>query len=177
MNAAVTARLDDWIDRHFDAECSLLASMVRVPTDNPPGDCATHAEAARHALQALGLKVSAHPVPHAVVAAAGMISATNLLVRVEFGPGPCIALNAHGDVVPPGRGWTQDPYGAAVVQDPVHGAVMVGRGVAVSKSDFATYTYALLALRALAEQGAKLADSVELHLTYDEETDGDIEPR
>jgi acetylornithine deacetylase/succinyl-diaminopimelate desuccinylase-like protein len=54
---------------------------------------------------------------------------------------------------------------------------MYGRGVAVSKSDFATYAYALLALQALAAQGLKLQGSVELHLTYDEETGGDIGPR
>src|SRR5258708_39240716 len=54
---------------------------------------------------------------------------------------------------------------------------MYGRGVAVSKSDFAPYAYALLALQALAAQGLKLQGSVELHLTYDEETGGDIGPR
>jgi acetylornithine deacetylase/succinyl-diaminopimelate desuccinylase-like protein len=48
-----------------------------------------------------------------------------------------IALNAHGDVVPPGLGWSHDPYGAAV-EDSKFGPVMYGRGVAVSKSDFAT---------------------------------------
>jgi acetylornithine deacetylase/succinyl-diaminopimelate desuccinylase-like protein len=54
---------------------------------------------------------------------------------------------------------------------------MYGRGVAVSKSDFATYAYALLALEAWAAQGNALTGSVELHLTYDEETGGDIGPR
>ena len=56
----------------------------------------------------------------AVVAAAGMKSATNLIVRHRFGDGPTIALNAHGDVVPPGDGWTRDPYGA-VIEDGPHG--------------------------------------------------------
>ena len=107
-----------------------------------------------------------------------MISASNLLVRHRFSDGgPCIALNAHGDVVPPGLGWTHDPYGGSIVQDAMHGPVMYGRGVAVSKSDFATYAYALLALQALAARGAALTGSVELHLTYDEETGGDIGPR
>ncbi|MEP7311212.1 MAG: M20/M25/M40 family metallo-hydrolase [Pseudomonadota bacterium] len=167
-----------WVDRHFAAECAFLAAMVRMPTDNPPGDCAAHAVETARQLQALGFKVEVHPLPQATVAAAGMISATNLIVRVAFGKGgPCIALNAHGDVVPPGQGWTQDPYGAAIIEDPLHGPVMVGRGVAVSKSDFATYSYALLALQALAASGVALAGSVELHLTYDEETGGDIGPR
>jgi acetylornithine deacetylase/succinyl-diaminopimelate desuccinylase-like protein len=169
--------LNRWIDQHFTAECQFLAAMVRVPTDNPPGDCARHAAVARADLEALGLRVQSHPVPAAEVKAVGMISAVNLLVRVEFGPGPCIALNAHGDVVPPGQGWKHDPYGATIIEDRVHGPVMYGRGVAVSKSDFATYTFALLALQALANSGTKLGGSVELHLTYDEETGGDIGPR
>jgi acetylornithine deacetylase/succinyl-diaminopimelate desuccinylase-like protein len=83
-----------------------------------------------------------------------------------------IALNAHGDVVPPGRGWTTDPYGAEI-----RDGTMYGRGVAVSKSDFATYAFALLALQAAAAQGARLAGTVELHLTYDEEVGGAIGPR
>jgi succinyl-diaminopimelate desuccinylase len=89
-------------------------------------------------------------------------------VRQRFGAGPTIALNAHGDVVPPGEGWTTDPYGAAIVD-----GFMFGRGVAVSKSDFATYAYALLALKA---SGAPLGGTVELHLTYDEEAGGLLGP-
>ncbi len=107
-----------------------------------------------------------------------MISATNLIVRHQFGRGgPCVALNAHGDVVPPGLGWTRKPYGAEIVDDPTHGPTMYGRGVAVSKSDFATYTYALRALQELARGGHSLNGSVELHFTYDEEVGGEIGPR
>jgi acetylornithine deacetylase/succinyl-diaminopimelate desuccinylase-like protein len=174
----VTDFIRDWVDRHFSAECDFLAALVQVPTDNPPGDCAPHAAAAAQWLRDLGLPVQTFDLPKSATDAVGMISATNLLVRHCFSEnGPCIALNAHGDVVPPGLGWTQDPYGAMVVEDAIHGPVMYGRGVAVSKSDFATYAYALLALQALAAQGHQLEGSLELHLTYDEETGGDIGPR
>ena len=99
-----------------------------------------------------------------------MISATNLIVRRRFGQGgPTIALNAHGDVVPPGSGWTHDPYGAEIVD-----GWMVGRGAAVSKSDIATYAFAMLALE---KCGAALNGAVELHVTYDEEAGGEIGPR
>jgi succinyl-diaminopimelate desuccinylase len=54
---------------------------------------------------------------------------------------------------------------------------MYGRGVAVSKSDFATYAFALLALQDAAEKGAQLNGTVELHLTYDEKVGGEIGPR
>jgi acetylornithine deacetylase/succinyl-diaminopimelate desuccinylase-like protein len=105
-----------------------------------------------------------------------MKSVTNLIVRHRFGEGPVIALNAHGDVVPPGLGWRFDPYGA-VVEDGPHGPVMYGRGVAVSKSDFATYTWTLLALKALAAGGDKLRGTLELHFTYDEEVGGIVGPK
>ncbi|HEY0766995.1 MAG TPA: M20/M25/M40 family metallo-hydrolase [Steroidobacteraceae bacterium] len=166
------------VDGAFAEECEFLAALVRVPTDNPPGDCAAHAETARRALAALGFAVEAYPVPADAVRAAGMLSATNLIVRQTFGEGgPCIALNAHGDVVPPGHGWTRAPYGAEVIDDSAHGPTMYGRGVAVSKSDFATYAYALRALQELARHGRSFNGSVELHFTYDEEAGGYIGPR
>lgn len=168
-DAAATVR------RHLagtrEAQVRFLAELVRTPSDNPPGDCAPHAERAAALLEGLGLAVERHPVPEAVVQAHGMVSATNLVVRHRFGDSPVVALNAHGDVVPPGEGWTRDPYGAEIAD-----SWMYGRGVAVSKSDFATYAYALLALREAAAAGAPLGGTVELHFTYDEEAGGEIGP-
>ena len=166
----------DFIDRDFARETEFLAELVKVPSDNPPGDCAAHAKRAQQLLEGLGFKVEAHAVPASDAAAVGMKSATNLIVRHRFGDGPTIALNAHGDVVPPGLGWRVDPY-SAKVEDSPHGPVMFGRGVAVSKSDFATYTWTLLALKAAAAQGAKIGGTLELHFTYDEEIGGDIGPK
>src|ERR1700730_11771627 len=165
-----------FVDRDFARETEFLAELVKVPCDNPPGDCAAHAKRARQLLERLDLAVEPHDVPRSTVEAAGMKSVTNLIVRHRFGDGPVVALNAHGDVVPPGLGWRLDPYGA-IIEDGAHGPVMYGRGVAVSKSDFATYTWALLALEAAAAQGAKLAGTLELHLTYDEEAGGTVGPK
>ena len=141
-----------------------------MPSDNPPGDTANHARHAAALLEGLGFSVERHTVPADLVAAAGMRSVTNLIVRHRFGTGegPVIALNAHGDVVPPGDGWTTDPYGAEI-----RDGVMYGRGVAVSKSDFATYAFAVRALR---DCGFAGNGTVELHLTYDEETGGEVGP-
>ncbi|MBV9740108.1 MAG: ArgE/DapE family deacylase [Hyphomicrobiales bacterium] len=157
------------VEAKRDEEIRFLAELVKVPSDNPPGDCQAHGERAATLLEALGFAVERHPVPADLVRANGMISATNLIIRHRFGAGgKVIALNAHGDVVPPGEGWSVDPYGA-VVKD----GVMYGRGVAVSKSDFATYAFALMALR---ESGIAFDGVVELHLTYDEEVGGAIGP-
>src|SRR2546421_11734818 len=156
-----------FVDRDFPRETEFLAELVKVPSDNPPGDCAAHAKRARQLLERLDLAVETHDVSRSTVEAAGMKSVTNLIVRHRFGDGPVVALNAHGDVVPPGLGWRLDPYGAAVEDSP-HGKVMFGRGVAVSKSDFATYAWTLLALKDAAAKGAKIGGTLELHFTYDE---------
>jgi len=165
------AMINDYLAAHRREAEAFLADLVRVPSDNPPGDCAPHAERAARLLEAMGLTVERHVVPQAAVTANGMVSCTNLVVRARFGPGtgPVIALNAHGDVVPPGLGWSADPYGAEV-----RDGVMYGRGVAVSKSDFATYAFALLALQAAAPARD---GTVELHFTYDEEAGGEIGPK
>lgn len=164
MIPEVRRRLLAAVDRRHSEQCAFLAELVRVPSDNPPGDGAPHAHRAAALLRGLGFEVEEHPVPAELVAANGMVTVTNLVVRRCFGEGPVVALNAHGDAVPPGAGWTADPYGAEV-----RDGVMYGRGVAVSKSDFATYAFALLALEA---GGASLAGTVELHFTYDEEAGG-----
>jgi len=167
-SAAVLDRIRRAVAADGDAQRAFLAALVRAPSDNPPGDCAPHADLTARLLEAQGFAVERHEVPDDLVRAAGMVSVTNLIARRRFGPGPTIALNAHGDVVPPGEGWSVDPYGA-VVRD----GWMYGRGAAVSKSDIATYASAI---RALESSGAALAGTVELHVTYDEETGGAIGP-
>jgi acetylornithine deacetylase/succinyl-diaminopimelate desuccinylase-like protein len=147
---------------------AMLAALVRTPSDNPPGDCAPPAEAAAALLESWGFAVERHPVPKSLVEAHGMVSCTNLVIRQKFGPGPVIALNAHGDVVPPGEGWSHPPYAAEIQENWLY-----GRGAAVSKSDFVTYA---LALRAVIETDQNLAGTVELHFTYDEETGGELGP-
>jgi acetylornithine deacetylase/succinyl-diaminopimelate desuccinylase-like protein len=179
MPASVRALVHAFLEREFIRQVEFLAELVRVPSDNPPGDCAPAAERAHELLESLlDLEVETDVVPAHVAKANGMISATNLIVRRRFGRGGVtIALNAHGDVVPPGQGWTRDPYGAEIIDDPDHGLVMFGRGVAVSKSDFATYTWALLCLIELEKQGVPLHGVIELHLTYDEEVGGNVGPK
>jgi succinyl-diaminopimelate desuccinylase len=161
-------RLDAWIDAHFDEEVRFLQELIRVPTDTPPGNNAPHAERTAELLKAFGMEAERHAVPEAEVKAHGLQSITNLIVRRRYGEGTTIALNAHGDVVAPGEGWTHDPYGGEVVDGKIY-----GRAAAVSKSDFANFTFAV---RALESVEAKLNGGVELHFTYDEEVGGELGP-
>lgn len=162
------AQLDAWIDTHFDEQVKFLQQLIQVPTDTPPGNNAPHAERAAELLDAMGLQTERHVVPTELVKAAGLQTITNLIVRRKYGAGRTIALNAHGDVVPPGEGWVHAPYGGEI-----DGGKIYGRAAAVSKCDFSTYAFAVRALESL---GAKLNGNVELLFTYDEEFGGEVGP-
>ena len=61
-------------------------------------------------------------------------------VQVEvrgWGPGPTIALASHLDVVPPGAGWTRDPYTPLI-----EGTRLYGRGSGDAKASVAAMLYA-----------------------------------
>ncbi len=162
-------RLDAWVDAHFDEQVRFLQELIRVPTDTPPGDNAPHAERTAELIRAFGFEAEKHAVPGEEVKHYGLESITNLVVRRRYaGKGPTLALNAHGDVVPPGEGWTRPPYGGEIVDGRIY-----GRAAAVSKSDFSTYVFAVRALESLE---MPLAGSVELHFTYDEEFGGELGP-
>jgi acetylornithine deacetylase/succinyl-diaminopimelate desuccinylase family protein len=171
-------KLDAWIDDHFDEQVRFLQELVRVPTDTPPGNNAPHAERTAQLLANFGFEAEQHPVPADEVKAAGLESITNLIVRRYYAKdrtpegrpatGRVVALNAHGDVVPPGEGWTHDPYGGEIVDGRLY-----GRAAAVSKSDFSSFTFAVRALESL---GLPLQGGIELHFTYDEEFGGELGP-
>ena len=164
------AAIDAYVDAHFDEQVRFLQELVRVPTDTPPGNNAPHALRTRELLAAFGFDAQAHVVPADVVQAHGLQSITNLVVQRRYGAGGrIVALNAHGDVVPPGEGWSHDPYGAQIVDGKLY-----GRAAAVSKSDFATFTFAT---RALEAAGMPLAGGVDLLFTYDEEFGGELGPQ
>jgi len=165
-------KLDAWIDAHFDEQVAFLQQLVRVPTDTPPGNNAPHAERTAELLAGYGFTAEKHAVPADEVAAAGLQSITNLIVRRHYGAGgPVVALNAHGDVVPPGEGWSKDPYGGEIEDGKIY-----GRATAVSKGDFSSFTYAVRALESLDSPEVPLKGGVELHFTYDEEFGGEVGP-
>ena len=171
-NSETYKQLDAWIDAHFDEQVRFLQALIQVPTDTPPGNNTPHALRAAELLAQFGFDAEKHEVPEAEVKAAGLESITNLIVRRPYGTadnkGKTILLNAHGDVVPPGEGWTHDPYGGEIENGKIY-----GRAAAVSKCDFSTYAFAVRALEAVAKPKS---GSVELLFTYDEEFGGEVGP-
>lgn len=166
---SINQQLDQWIDAHFDEQVRFLQALIQTPTDTPPGHNAPHAELTAGLLAEFGFDAKKFPVPQHQAHKNGLESITNLIVRRRYGlGGKTVALNAHGDVVPPGEGWTHDPYGGHIEDGKIF-----GRASAVSKCDFSTYSFAVRALEAVARP---TEGSIELHMTYDEEFGGELGP-
>ncbi len=161
-----------WVENNQKQIIQFLQELVAIPSDNPPGDCYPIAEHLHKRLKDFQFDdVQFLDVDSEKVKTNGMLRVANVMSTTAFGQGtgPEISLNAHGDVVAPGMGWTYNPYGGEIIDGKLY-----GRGAAVSKSDIATYTYALMALRNVAEE---LNGKVSLAFTFDEETGGDIGPK
>src|SRR6185312_1335378 len=75
----VESAIHDFVREHAEAETRFLAEIVKVPSDNPPGDCDRSAETVAKLLEGLGFQVERRKVPENLVKANGMVSATNLI--------------------------------------------------------------------------------------------------
>ena len=129
------AKIVKWIQDHEKDLISFLKKLVQTASDNPAGDCLPIAKVLEKQLSGLGFEnITLLETDEESVKANGMISMANVLAPTVFGEGINVVLNAHGDVVPPGLGWSVDPYGGEIID-----GKMYGRGVAVSKSDIAAY--------------------------------------
>ena len=165
MNPLTTDLILTEIESARDEIVDLAARLIRVPTINPPGDAY---EAAAHLLgdHLLGngfdiqyLTASdrpEHSTDHPRV---------NVLGRLEGRTNhPLLHLNGHLDVVPPGDGWTLDPF-SGLIRD----GRLYGRGSSDMKAGLAA---AVFAVEALKRTGVELTGTIEISGTADEESGG-----
>jgi acetylornithine deacetylase len=133
----------------------LLRRLVEMPSANPPGNEADVAGVLAGALEREG-------IPSAV----DEVHPGRPNLSAELGPagGPTLLLNGHMDTMPPGEGWTFDPYGAIVSEGRLYGL-----GACDMKAGLAAMTEALVAVR---RSGIPLRGRVYLDAVVDEEATG-----
>ncbi len=143
----------DLIDR--DELVALTQQLVQARGQNPPGQEAATAAVLAEDCQRRGLEVAIAEVAP---------ERPNVTATLVGGTGPGLLLLGHTDVVPPGQGWSADPYAGAVRQGRIY-----GRGSADMKGGLAA---CVVALDALHRSGAALSGPVELAALVDEEETG-----
>ena len=161
MRERVLAAVDDVASELVD----FAAALVRIPTVNPPG------EGYEDAARLIGERLARGGFRVELLAAEGRPEHTpqhprlNVLGVLEGqGGGPCLHLNGHFDVVPPGDGWSLPPF-AGLVRD----GRLYGRGSSDMKAGIAAAVYAAEALR---RAGVRLSGRLEISGTVDEESGG-----
>jgi succinyl-diaminopimelate desuccinylase len=159
-----TDRILAEVDRAADEIVQFTVDLVRIPTINPPGD--EYESCARF----LGDHLRQRQFDVEYVVADGRPEHTARHPRVNVvgsrrgGGGPVVHLNGHIDVVPPGDGWTLDPFAGVV-----HDGRIFGRGVCDMKAGIAAAVYAA---EAIARAGVTLPGTLEISGTVDEESGG-----
>jgi len=149
----------------------LLAKLVEVPTVNPPGErYEAFAKLAESLLRGMGFSVEVIEVPsdyldrHYPYAPAHR-GYPRYVVLGRYGEGsPALHFNGHYDVVPPGSGWSYEPFKATVVGDRVY-----GRGTTDMKGGIAAV---LVAIESLLKEGFEPRGTIEVALVPDEEAGG-----
>lgn len=165
MVGSMEDRIVAEVERCAEALVRFASELVQIPTVNPPGaEYERCAERIASELRDLGATVqfvdgtgqpgapAEYPRPN-VIGAFGASEAR-----------PCVHLNGHFDVVPPGHGWSRDPFSGVVENGMLH-----GRGSADMKAGLAAAVYAAAAVHATAGTNG---GRIELSGTVDEESGG-----
>ena len=148
-----------------DEIVGFTADLIRIPTVNPPGD------AYRECAALIGRRLGEVGLDVQYIEADGLPEHTAAHPRVNVvgrgvgtGAGKRIHLNGHFDVVPPGAGWSVDPFGGVVKDGRIY-----GRGASDMKSGIAAAVFAVEAIR---RAGIDLGGAVDISGTVDEESGG-----
>lgn len=154
----VRAQLTERLKRDRDQIIQMCQEIVRIPSENPPGDTTEVFNYVAHHFQARGLDYE--PV-------APVKEWPNLVATLEGGePGKHLVLNGHLDVFPAGdaSAWSADPFSGLLKDGKVF-----GRGVADMKAGTLA---SILAYTYLAEVKDHLRGKLSLTCVSDEETGG-----
>ncbi len=153
------------IEDKREALVALTQDLIRIPTVNPPGN------AYEDCVRYLGKRLEKRGFQVTYLRAEGTPGDNdrhprwNVIARREGSrPGPCVHFNSHIDVVPPGEGWTKDPFGAEIQDGKIY-----GRGSCDMKGGLAA---SVIAVEAFLETVPEFPGAIEISGTADEETGG-----
>jgi acetylornithine deacetylase/succinyl-diaminopimelate desuccinylase family protein len=158
----IAERLLAWLDRHEDEMAALLAELVSVPTENPPGrNYRACVDLLEKRLYQAGLTCERHEFP-ASPDRAGASDDASASLLASFGSGSrTLYFHGHYDVVP-----AQSPEQFQPVRKD---NFLFGRGSCDMKAGIVAM---LFAIRALKGCGVGLNGKIVLTLVPDEETGG-----
>jgi len=133
---------------------NLTRKLLKIRSENPPGEEYKIAMAVKEELQSLGLRIKTYSFQKNRPNIIGISKAKS--------PKFSLLLSPHLDTVPAGNGWKYNPYQAKIVNGKIY-----GRGATDCKGNLAC---GLEAIRSIVEERVKLNYDIIFAATVDEET-------
>jgi succinyl-diaminopimelate desuccinylase len=159
------------VDEYTSYAIEVLSEIIRIPTVNPPGlDYKRCADVLSKRLAEAGLDVEVIEIPEDYLDKYYPYSPQHkgyprLLVYGRKGrDGKVLHFNGHYDVVPPGSGWSKDPFTPMIMGDRIY-----GRGSTDMKGGIASV---IAAIRKISDQGVGKDLVIEALFVPDEESGG-----
>jgi len=147
----------------------VLSNMISIPTVNPPGEnFDKFSRYVASVLKDIGMEVEVVEVPRSIVEAVCRECAQypRYIILGRAGSGkPVVQFNGHYDVVPPGSGWSSDPFLPRVSGDRLY-----GRGSVDMKGGIAA---SMIAVKSFLSKYREFGGTVEIALVPDEEIGGE----
>ncbi|ACD82463.1 M20 family metallopeptidase [Candidatus Methylacidiphilum infernorum] len=160
----------EWISKNREKLFSLLESLVRIPTINPPGEKYLEiVEFLDAEFRRLGLETQIIQVPEETVKkqlGSASYPRYNFIARWNLRAEKTVLFNSHFDVVPVSGKWKHDPFGGQRDEKWIY-----GRGSVDMKGPLAA---SIFALQAIKELKIDPVFNVEYALVADEEIGGEL---
>ena len=169
MTISYKREIADQVAEYIDEAVELAKELIEIPTVNPPGD--EYEECARFLVsraREYGLETTTIRVPEEQLPSLTLLGSTlprvNVLARWGAGDGPKINVHCHYDVVPPGAGWSFEPFKGVIREGRLY-----GRGASDMKGALAA---SLVVAKALKDLRVRPWGHLIFSFTPDEETGG-----
>ncbi|WP_347957054.1 M20 family metallopeptidase [Gordonia aichiensis] len=138
---------------------ALTCALVAEPSVNPGGTEASAVDVLARACRDAGFEVE---VTEAAPGRPNLVATVN-----GAATGPGLMFLGHSDVVPPGPGWSADPFVPRR-----RGDLIIGRGTSDMKGGIASAVAAMTVIGRAVAQGVAVSGPVRLVVTVDEEEHG-----
>lgn len=163
--ATTVDRIVRQVEQDAEELFAFASELIKIPTVNPPGkhyrECA---EFVYRRLEQGGFEARLLVAEDSPQHSSSFPRVNVLGTRDGVAPGPGLHLNGHIDVVPPGDGWSRDPFCPTLEEGRLYGC-----GSADMKCGLAA---ALFACEALRRARVPIRGSLQFSATVDEESGG-----
>ncbi|WP_066497385.1 M20 family metallopeptidase [Abyssisolibacter fermentans] len=156
-NQAIKEKLWKLVDDNKDELLNLVSNLIKIPSENPPGDM-------EEVVSFITSYLGEADIKYDIVRPKA--DKPNVIAAMGEGKGKTLVMNGHCDVVPAGdrSKWDFDPFCGTITDK-----LILGRGTSDMKAGLGALMFVM---KVLAKEKINMKGKAMLHVVPDEETSG-----